>query len=82
MKPENELTFLDAKENRLRVRRFFYIALILLLLADFFIQKHGHFLWESAPCFYAVYGFIACVSLIFLAKLLRLIVKRKEDYYA
>lgn len=81
MKPRKELNFLDAEENRLRVRRYFYMALILLLVADFFIHKHGHFTWEAAPCFYAVYGFIACVSLIFLAKLLRLLVKRKEDYY-
>jgi hypothetical protein len=81
MKPPKELTFLDAEENRLRVRRYFYIALVVLLVFDFFIPKHGHFGWESAPCFYAVYGFIACVSLIFLAKLLRLLVKRKEDYY-
>jgi hypothetical protein len=31
--------------------------------------------------FFAVYGFISCVSLIFIAKALRLLVKRKEDYY-
>jgi purine-cytosine permease-like protein len=81
MKPKTELTFLDSTENRLRVRKYFYVSLIALLIVDFFIHKHGHFSWESAPCFYAVYGFIACVSLIFVAKLLRLLVKRGEDYY-
>ena len=81
MKPQKELTFLDSPKNRWRVQKYFYISLLVLLLVDFFIHKHGHFSWESAPCFYAVYGFIACVSLIFIAKLLRLLVKRKEDYY-
>jgi hypothetical protein len=53
----------------------------LLLAIDLFIPKHGHFAWEEAPFFFAVYGFIGCVSLIFIAKVLRLLVKRKENYY-
>lgn len=81
MKPEKELTFLDSPGNRARVRKYFYISLVVLLIVDFFVSKHGHFSWESAPGFYAVYGFIACVSLIFLAKALRRLVKRGEDYY-
>jgi len=81
MKPKKELTFLDSAKNRKKVRLYFYIALGILLIVDFFIPKHGHFPWESAPEFFAVYGFVACVSLIFVAKLLRLLVKRKEDYY-
>ena len=81
MKSKKELTFLDSAENRLRVRRYFYISLVILLVLDLFIPKHVHFAWENAPSFYAVYGFFACVSLIFVAKLLRLLVKRKEDYY-
>jgi len=81
MKPQNELTFLDSDKNRLKVRKFFYISLLVLLVIDLFLSKQVHFSWENAPCFYAVYGFIACVSLIFVAKLLRLLVKRREDYY-
>ena len=81
MKPGKELTFLDSAKNRRKVKLYFYISLCILLIVDFFIPKHGHFSWESAPVFYAVYGFIACVSLIFVAKVLRLLVKRKEDYY-
>ena len=81
MKPEKELTFLNSAENRAKARKYFYIFLGILLILDFFIPKHGHFPWESTPEFFAVYGFVACVSLIFVAKLLRLLVKRKEDYY-
>lgn len=81
METKKELTFLDSTENRARVRKGFYISLVLLLVVDFFVAKHGHFSWEEAPGFYAVYGFIACVTLIFIAKALRWLVKRKEDYY-
>ena len=81
MKPQKELTFLDSERNRLKVRKYFYVSLVILLIIDFFPHKHVHFNWENAPFFYAVYGFIACVSLIFVAKLLRLLVKRREDYY-
>ena len=81
MIPKKELTFLDSVENRKKVRRYFYFALCILLLSDFFIPKRVHFSWETAPEFYAVYGFVACVSLIFIAKILRWLVKRKEDYY-
>jgi len=81
MKAKHELTFLDSPQNRQKVRKYFYISLVLLLAIDLFISKHGHFAWEEAPFFFAVYGFIGCVGLIFIAKVLRLLVKRKENYY-
>jgi len=67
-----------------KVKRFligFYCALAVLLIADFFIHKHGEFPWEGMPGFFAVYGFVSCVALIFIAKVLRVVIKRKEDYY-
>ena len=81
MKKQREITLLDSPKNRRRIRQYFYAALLVLLVIDFFVSKHGHFPWENAPGFYAVYGFIGCISLIFIAKLLRMLVKRKEDYY-
>jgi len=81
MKKKKELSFLDSLENKKKVGKYFYISLLILLIIDFFIPKHGHFPWETAPEFFAVYGFIGCASLVFIAKILRLIVKRKEDYY-
>ena len=81
MKLRKELTFLDSKKNKKRVRVFFYISLVVLFILDFFVHRHGHFSWETKPEFYAVYGFIAFVVLIFVAKIFRPLVKRKEDYY-
>jgi hypothetical protein len=76
-----ELSFLDAPENRKKVRKYFFMALGILLLIEPFIHKHSEFPWEGAPFFYAVYGYAACVSLIFIAKVLRLVVQRDKDYY-
>lgn len=81
MKNRKELSFLDSPENKKRVRTYFYISLLILLVIDFFIPKHGQFSWEEAREFFAVSGFIGCVSLIFVAKILRLIIKRKAGYY-
>ena len=60
---------------------FAILLLVLLLIVDFFIHKHGEFPLEGYPDFFAVYGFVACVLLIFIAKVLRLFLKRDEKYY-
>ena len=59
----------------------FYIACIILVIADFVIHRHTAMTWENIPAFYALYGFISCVLLVILAKKMRNIVMRKEDYY-
>ena len=76
-----ELRIFDRPENVKRLLRGFYIFLVLLLIVDFFIHKHGYFPVEGYPDFFAVYGFVACVLLIFIAKVLRLFLKREENYY-
>ena len=53
----------------------------LLLLADFFYHKHIHFAFEGWFGFFAWYGFVVCVGLVLLAKEMRRVVKRDEDYY-
>ncbi|MFZ7124938.1 MAG: hypothetical protein ACOWWM_02140 [Desulfobacterales bacterium] len=72
----------DKPKNVRRLFAFFYTALVLLLVCEFFVQKHPHFPWESWFGFYAVYGFVACVLLVLAAKyILRPLMKRPEDYY-
>ncbi len=53
----------------------------LLFLADFAYEKHGHFDVEYIPGFYGIYGFVMFTALILLAKGLRVLIKRPEDYY-
>lgn len=80
-KKEKEYLF-DKPRNIKRLLSFFYTLLLFLLVIDFFILKHPIFPWEEWPQFYAVFGFVAFVVLIFAAKyILRPLVKRREDYY-
>jgi len=78
---KKELKIFDRPENVKRLLGFFYAFLVVLLIVDFFIHKHAEFPWESAPGFFAAYGFVSCVGLIFVARALRIFIKRDEDYY-
>ena len=72
----------DTPRNVKRLLMGFYLFLVLLIVADLFVPKHPFFPWEGYPSFYGAYGFVACVSLVLAAKyILRVLVKRKEDYY-
>ncbi len=74
--------FFDKKKNLNLLFIIFCTVLAVLLISEFFIHKHTYFPWEEWHGFYAVYGFIAFVILIFVAKyILRPFVKRREDYY-
>ena len=44
-------------------------------------HKHGHYGFEQIPGFHAAYGFVSCVTLVLLAKELRVLLMRPEDYY-
>lgn len=78
---KKELKIFDNPRNVKILLICFYISLAILLAVDFFIHKHAAFEWEGYPNFFAAYGFISCVLLIYIAKLLRLWVKRDENYY-
>lgn len=81
MRPREKKYWLDDHRN---VDKIFYIlcaCCVLLFAADGFYHKHALMDWESWFGFYAVYGFVACVSLVLIAKELRKILMRKEDYY-
>lgn len=78
---KNDVTFFDKKKNLDAFLLVFYFSLIVLLGVDFFIHKHDHVEIGNAPEFYAFYGFISCVMLIFIAKVLRVLIKRDENYY-
>lgn len=71
----------DKPENVKRLMRGFYLCCALLVLADFVFHRHIGLSWERIPAFYALYGFAACVLLVLVAKEMRKLVMRKEDYY-
>lgn len=78
---KRELTLFDHPRNVKRFLLVFYICLFVLLMIDPFIDKHGEFEWENMPAFFAAYGFVSCVLLILVAKIMRLWIKRDENYY-
>jgi hypothetical protein len=79
---DEELGMFDKPENVKRLLRIFYASVVLLLVVDIFYHKHAIFAWEGYFGFYAVYGFVACVILVIVAKyILRPMVMRKEDHY-
>ncbi len=80
MKEKKDHIF-DKPENVRRLLGTFFVSLGLLLVAELFIHKHPEFPWEGSFGFFASYGFVSCVSLIYIAKLLRKVVRRDEDYY-
>lgn len=71
----------DKRENVKRTLRILYAICAVLLLADFLIHRHVTHAWEALFGFYAVYGFVACVILVLVAKEMRKLLMRKEDYY-
>lgn len=72
----------DNPHNVRRLLQGFYVCVVLLLVVDLFYHKHAIFAWEGFFGFYSVYGFVACVILVILAKyVLRPMVMRQEDYY-
>ena len=77
-----ELGMFDKPQNVKRLLYVFYTCVGLLLVVDIFYHKHAIFAWDGYFAFYSVYGFVACVILVIVAKyVLRPLVMRKEDYY-
>ena len=73
--------FFDDPRSVKKVLRVFYVICALLLLADVVVHRHVVHTWEGVWGFYAGYGFVACVLLVLIAKEMRKLLMRREDYY-
>lgn len=79
--------FLDQPENVDRLWRYFLIGCTLVASLDILgvlglgWHRHVSLFFEGLPGFYPIWGFAVIVVLIILAKRLRRIVMRSEDYY-
>ncbi len=81
MTPDEKLHFFDKPGNLKKFLRGFYIICAILLAVDFVHNRHVIHSWENLWGFYAVYGFVACVALVEIAKLMRALLMRAPDYY-
>ncbi len=71
----------DNPRNVRLVVRGLFACCVLLLLADLVIDRHATHPLEEISGFYGFYGFGACVLLVLVAKEMRKLVMRREDYY-
>jgi hypothetical protein len=78
--------FLDAQLTPERIRLWrlvFFIALALIALLNLVIvNHHPHFGVDAYPFFWAAFGLIVGVFLVFLVKkIIQPLIKRSEDHY-
>lgn len=56
-------------------------VLAVTVFAEFLFPIKGFFSVDNWPGFAAVFGFLSCVAMIAIAKLLGVVLKRQQDYY-
>lgn len=81
MKPKKEFNFFDRPETIRKLWIMLYVLCGLTLVPDLFTHREAHFGFDRFFGFYGLLGFVSCVVLILLAKLLGWVLKVKEDYY-
>ncbi len=77
-----------------RIKRWFYVGLFAVVLAEgalalaqnflpeMFDSEHSHFWFEGVPAFGSLYGLASCVAIIVVSKFLgKVWLMRPEDYY-
>ena len=67
-----------------KVSRIFWSLVVVcagLLAVDLFYHKHVILEAEGIFGFYGIFGFVTCVVLVLVAKLMRKVLMRDEDYY-
>jgi len=86
-RPGEPRRYLDDPANVTRLWRRFVILCAIVAALDIFgligilYHRHASLFVEGLPGFYAGWGFVGIVALIFGAKQLRRMVMRPEDYY-
>lgn len=78
---EDRQHIFDKPKNIKRVLYILYTCCAVLFVLDFVIHRHIIHPWERLVGFYAVYGFVGCVTLVLVAKWMRTFLMRDEDYY-
>ena len=61
--------------------RILWVVLALTVAAHLVIKVKGYFVIDAWYGFGAVFGFLACVLMVIVAKFLGVVLKRDQDYY-
>jgi uncharacterized membrane protein len=73
--------WLDQPKNISLIIWILIFICVSLFFADAIYYKNSHFDIETLFGFYGLYGFFVCVALVLIAKALRKILMRNEEYY-
>lgn len=71
----------DNPRNIRLVLWLLYTAGFIALALELVVHRHTEHPWEGLPGFYPLYGFIGCVVLVVVAKWMRRVIMRPDDYY-
>ena len=66
------------------IKKLWFVMLSILFFSifiQFFFPVNGHFEIEQSFAFGAWFGFLTCVLMIVVAKLLGFLIKRPDSYY-
>lgn len=74
--------WLDDPDNVRKLWRGFLVVLVLTVAAGFVVDLHPHFEIEKWLGFNAAFGFLSCLLMIVVAKLIGFLLKRPDTYYA
>ena len=81
--PKPPIGWMDRPDTVKRLFLVFYVLCGLLIVAELILGKetaHPH-PYEWVPLFYAAYGFVSFWFLVLVAKPMRRLLIRSEDYY-
>ena len=78
--------WLYQKRNLPKLWWVLFIVLILTLIPEFFTHHHSNFTEQNIHVdaswgFYTWFAFISCILMVVIAKILGLLLKRRDNYY-
>jgi hypothetical protein len=73
--------WLDEPRHVRLLWRLFLGMLAATVVAELAVSLHAHFGVDGLFAFHGVYGFLACLAMILVAKGLGALLKRPDDYY-
>jgi hypothetical protein len=71
----------DDPKNVKRVAYALFAVSAISAFLDFVVDRHEELHFAETYLFHCIYGFVACVILVLVAKELRKVLMRPEDYY-
>lgn len=81
MHDSSDIGWADRPRNKRLLRVVLYVACLGLLLAELLIHRHAANRVEAVPMIYALYGFAALILAVMVAKGLRRVLMRDEDFH-